>query len=112
MLFGTLAPQKSPTLALESMMAPMNRAGAGLIKNELQAKTNCPHANVDGFVDTNDFSSSVNDEFQTRAGTLDTGLGAQKSRGKGPSPNVSREKHQQPSVMSCNHGNGFCCQSN
>lgn len=57
LLFGALAPQKSSTLALESVMAPMNRAGADLIRNELQTKTNCPYANVDGFVDTNDVSS-------------------------------------------------------
>lgn len=52
-----LVPQKSSTFALESVMAQMNRAGADLIRNELQAKTNCPYANVDDFVDTDDVSS-------------------------------------------------------
>lgn len=33
-------------------IAQMNRAGANLIRNELQTKTDCPYANVDGFVDS------------------------------------------------------------
>lgn len=57
LLFGALAPQKSSPLALESVMAPMNRAGADLIRNELRTETNCPYANGDGFVDSNDVSS-------------------------------------------------------
>lgn len=54
-VWGTGTPEVIHTL--ESLMAPMNRAGSDLIRNELQTKTNCPDANVDGFVDTNDVSS-------------------------------------------------------
>lgn len=71
---GDAVPQTSSTFALESVVAQMNRAGADLIRNELQTKTNCPYANVGGFVDTDDVSSLSYDEFQIRTGTLDTGL--------------------------------------